>query len=140
VSPGSLTVNLYGTPVDRRVESETSPLTITGKVPVKKLEDPTLVKGKRVVELVGAPPRATEVHRTVYGADGTLLYENTWRSAYVGEPTVVRVGTKRPPKKPKPALGKDGKPEAAAVAGGPAGVRPPAPKGAGSPTGAPTLP
>ena len=34
----------------------------------------------------------------VYDADGKLLYDNTWRSYYVGEPTIVRVGTKKPPK------------------------------------------
>jgi hypothetical protein len=49
------------------------------------------------------------VHRLVYDANGKLLYDNTWRSFYVGEPSLVRVGTKEPPKKPvkakKPAAG-----------------------------------
>lgn len=35
--------------------------------------------------------------RRVYDANGDLLFENTWRSYYVGEPTKVRVGTKPKP-------------------------------------------
>lgn len=105
VNPGALTVNLYGAPQDRRVESETEPLTVTGKVPVKRVPDPELVKGKRVIEAIGTPPRETSVHRRVYSAGGELMYENTWASSYVGEPTVVRVGTKPKPKPPAVAPG-----------------------------------
>jgi vancomycin resistance protein YoaR len=99
VGSGSLTVNLYGTPLGRRVESTTEPLRETGPVPVDETEDPTLAKGKRVVDAFGAPPRETSVHRLVYDTNGKLLYDNTWRSYYVGEPSLVRVGTKEPPKK-----------------------------------------
>jgi len=102
---GSLTVNLYGTPVDRTVESETTPLTVTGAVPIKEIEDPALLKGRRVIEEIGAPPRQTSVHRSVAAADGKLLHDDVWRSFYVGEPTVVRVGTKEPPKPPEPLPG-----------------------------------
>ncbi len=45
VGAGSLTVNLYGTPQRRKVESETAPLTVTGKVPIERTADPTLLKG-----------------------------------------------------------------------------------------------
>lgn len=100
VGSGSLTVNLYGTPVNRRVESIEAPLVVTGPIPVKEVDDPLLGTGKRVVDEVGAPPRQTSVERRVYDADGNLLYDNTWRSVYVGEPTLVRVGPKEPPKKP----------------------------------------
>ncbi len=103
VNAGSLTVNLYGTPQDRVVESDTAPLTVTGKVPIERQEDPKLVKGKRVIEVVGTPPRETSVYRRVLSADGDLLYENTWKSYYAGEPTIVRVGTKPRPK-PQPEL------------------------------------
>jgi vancomycin resistance protein YoaR len=103
VGSGSLTVNLYGTPVDRRVESTTAPLTVTGATPVKRIDDPTLPKGKRVIDTVGTPPRATSVERKVYAKDGALLDDDTWHSSYVGEPTIVRVGTKPKPK-PKPKL------------------------------------
>ncbi len=109
VGTGSLTVNLYGTPVNRRVESTTAPLVETGPVPVKETDDPTLAKGKRVTDQFGSPPRETSVHRLVYDASGKLLYDNTWSSSYVGEPSLVRVGTKAPAKKPvkpkKPAAG-----------------------------------
>ena len=109
VGAGSLTVNLYGTALHRRVESSTEPLVETGPVPVKETEDPTLEKGERITDEFGAPPRETSVHRLVYDANGKLLYDNTWRSFYVGEPSLVRVGTKEPPKKKvakkKPAAG-----------------------------------
>jgi hypothetical protein len=109
VGAGSLTVNLYGTPVNRRVESTTDPLVETGPVPVKETDDPRLAKGKRVTDEFGSPPRQTSVHRLVYDESGKLLYDNTWRSFYVGEPSLVRVGTKEPVKKPvkpkKPAAG-----------------------------------
>ncbi|MFN8223517.1 MAG: VanW family protein [Gaiellales bacterium] len=97
VSAGSLTVNLYGTPQHRRVESETEPLTVSGKPPIERTPDPELTKGMRVVDVVGTPPRETSVTRRVYDANGDLLFENTWRSYYVGEPTKVRVGTKPKP-------------------------------------------
>jgi vancomycin resistance protein YoaR len=97
-SSSTLTVNLYGTPQDRRVETETAALRTTGPVPMKKVKDPTLLKGKQVIEETGAPPRATSVTRKVYDADGKLLQENTWYSSYQGEKQVVRVGTKPKPK------------------------------------------
>jgi vancomycin resistance protein YoaR len=109
VGAGSLTVNLYGTPVNRRVETTTDPLVETGPIPVKETDDPKLAKGKRVTQEFGSPPRRTSVHRLVYDASGKLLYDNTWNSYYVGEPSLVRVGTKAPPKKPvkpkKPGAG-----------------------------------
>ncbi len=105
VNAGSLTVNVYGTPQHRRVETDTAPLTVNGKTPIKRTRDPKLAKGRRVVDVVGIPPRETSVVRRVYDADGELLYENTWRSYYVGEPTEVRVGTK-----PKPPVEVGGAP------------------------------
>jgi vancomycin resistance protein YoaR len=102
VGAGSLSVNLYGTPQDRRVETQAAPLEVTGKVPVKLVKDGTLLVKERVTEAYGQPPRETSVRRLVYAPDGGLLYDNTWRSYYSAEPTVVRVGTKKPPK-PKPA-------------------------------------
>ena len=114
VNAGSLTVNLYGTPPGRRVETETAPLEVDGKVPWKRLDDPTLFKGQKVVEQFGAPPRSTAVTRRVYAPNGTLLYDTTWRSYYVGEPTVVRLGTKPRPK-PAPTVPKAGPAEAEAV-------------------------
>jgi vancomycin resistance protein YoaR len=103
VSANSLTVNLYGTPQHRRVESTTTPLVTTGPVPVKEVPDPDLFKGTRVVEESGSAPLSTSVTRKVYDAKGKLLYENTWSSSYQGEKEIVNVGTKPKPKpKPKP--------------------------------------
>ena len=124
VGAGALTVNLYGTPLDRRVESTTAPLEVTGPVPVEETDDPLLEKGKRVVDEFGSPPRQTSVQRLVYAADGALLYDNTWRSFYVGEPSLVRVGTMEPKAKPdakpaKPAPAKGGAPTAATPEGKP---------------------
>ena len=109
VGAGSLTVNLYGTPQDRRVETETAPLEVDGKVPWKRIDDPTLFRGEKVVEQIGVPPRSTAVTRRVYAPDGTLMYDTTWRSYYVGEPTVVRLGTKPRPKPEEPKAKGDAK-------------------------------
>ena len=61
VGAGSLTVNLYGTPQDRRVETETAPLEVDGKVPWKRIDDPTLFRGRRSSSRSAsrrAPPRS----------------------------------------------------------------------------------
>ena len=97
VGSSSLTVALYGTPVHRRVVSEVAPLVATGPTPTKKVPDPALFKGQQSVEETGSPPRKTSVHRLVYSASGKLLYDSVFYSSYVGEPTVVRVGTKKRP-------------------------------------------
>jgi vancomycin resistance protein YoaR len=99
VGTGSLTVNLYGTPPGRRIETDTTPLVTEGKVPWKRIDDATMFKGEKVVEQYGTPPRSTSVRRRVFAPDGTPMYDTTWRSYYVGEPTVVRIGTKPRPKK-----------------------------------------
>jgi len=103
VSTGSLTVTLFGTPQHRRVESEVAPLTVVGAMPVKITKDPTLKKGEQVVDHPGTPATATTVRRKVYDAEGKLLYDSSWHSSYVADPQLVRVGTKKPPKKKKPA-------------------------------------
>lgn len=132
VGAGALTVNLYGAPQQRRVETQASPLVVTGKVPVKVIRDKTLLDTERVTEAVGQPPRETSVRRLVYGADGDLLYDNTWRSYYVGEPTVIRVGTKKPPKPKSKAAktppGNAGGPPTDDAGVTPAPGRPPVPR------------
>ncbi len=45
----------------------------------------------------------TSVTRRVYDEKGKLLYDNTWYSSYVGEKTIVRVGTKPKPKPVDPS-------------------------------------
>jgi hypothetical protein len=107
VGAGSLTVNIYGTPQNRRVETETAPLRVDGKVPWERIDDDTMFKGQKVVEQWGSPPRSTSVTRRVYRPDGTLLYDTTWRSYYVGEPTIVRLGSKVRPKATPPATAED---------------------------------
>jgi vancomycin resistance protein YoaR len=109
VGSSQLTVNLYGAPQHRRVESTTSPLVVTAQPRVKKVVDPSLDPGETVVEDYGSPARATSVTRKVYNAGGNLLYDNTWYSSYRSEPKVVRVGPKAKPdeekKKAKPQSG-----------------------------------
>jgi len=109
VGSSSLTVALYGTPVHRRVETETAPLRVTGPPPVQRITDPSLAAGTKVVEESGEPSRATSVHRRVYAQDGKLLYDDVWYSSYRGEKQVVRVGTKKeePAKPAKPGPPKD---------------------------------
>jgi vancomycin resistance protein YoaR len=100
VGSSSLTVNLYGTPVHRRVVSETDPLTAAGPTPLQELEDSDILKGQRVIVESGSPPLRTSVHRRVYTASGKLLHDNVWSSYYQGEPRVIKVGTKAPPPPP----------------------------------------
>jgi vancomycin resistance protein YoaR len=101
VGSSSLTVNLYGTPNGRRVESETGPLVVTGPTPVKRIYDATLLKGKTVIDQFGSPSRSTSARRKVYSPSGKLLYDATWYSSYRGEYRVVRVGTMEPEPEPK---------------------------------------
>jgi vancomycin resistance protein YoaR len=96
VSSSSLVVSLYGTPQHRKVESQTSPLVVVAPPPVQKVPDPTLPKGKKVVEDDGVPAQRTSVERKVYAADGKLLHDDTFYSSYRAEPKIVRVGTEAP--------------------------------------------
>jgi vancomycin resistance protein YoaR len=102
VGASELTVNLYGTPVNRRVEVETAPLEVTGAPAVKRIPDPSIWEGERRTEEVGEPSRKTAVTRRVYTADGRKLYDTTWASYYRSEPTRVRYGTKERPEPPPP--------------------------------------
>jgi vancomycin resistance protein YoaR len=93
----------------RRVESSPGTFTVTGPVPVERVKDPTLAKGKTVVEEEGSAPSRTSVTRTVYDANGTVIHDETWNTSYKGETRIVRVGTKP---KAKPAADKTAKPPA----------------------------
>jgi vancomycin resistance protein YoaR len=101
VGSSSLVVGLYGTPVHRRVVTDTRPLVETGAPPVKHQPDPSLTEGETVVEDDGEPSRSTSVRRRVYTRSGRLLYDDTWSSSYEAEPKIVLVGTKPKPK-PEP--------------------------------------
>jgi hypothetical protein len=65
---------------------------------VKKVPDPSLLKGQTVVEASGSPSQSTSVERKVYDANGKLLYDTKFYSSYRGEVRLLRVGSK-----PKPA-------------------------------------
>jgi vancomycin resistance protein YoaR len=101
VSPSSLTVALYGTPQNRRVESEASPLVETGAPKVKRVPDPNMLVGQTALEEPGQPSRSTSARRRVFDSDGKLMYDHTWYSSYRSEPRVIRYGTKQPPPPPK---------------------------------------
>ena len=68
-----------------------------GPVPTKKVPDPTLLVGQKVVDSTGEPPRTTSVRRIVYDVAGKVLHDTIFYSSYRGEPTVIRVGTKPRP-------------------------------------------
>jgi vancomycin resistance protein YoaR len=101
VSSSSLTVGLYGTPVDRKVASTTTPLVSHGVPPVKKTIDPSLKPGEKIVDDPGLPAMSTSVTRDVYAQGGKLLYHDTWYSSYRALPKLVRIGPALK-KKPKP--------------------------------------
>jgi vancomycin resistance protein YoaR len=98
VGSSSLTVALYGTPVHRRVVSDTRPLVVAGPIPTKKVPDPSLLVGQKVVDETGEPPRTTSVRRIVYDVDGKVLHDTVFYSSYRAEPRVIRIGTKKRPK------------------------------------------
>ena len=100
VGSSSLTVALYGTPVNRRVETETAPLRVTAQPSVKRVQDPARFVGETSLEDYGEPARATSVRRRVFSPSGKLLSDDSWSSYYVAEPRIVRVGTKPKPKPP----------------------------------------
>jgi vancomycin resistance protein YoaR len=105
VGSSSLVVGLYGTAVDRSVETSTAPLREVAPPPVRSVDDPTHYVGEDVVEDEGEPARSTSVTRRVYAANGKLLSDATWYSSYRAEPKIVRVGTKplpEPKKEPVP--------------------------------------
>ena len=101
VGSSSLTVNLYGTPQHRRIETTTAPLRVISPPPVQKTVDATLKPGEVVVDDYGAPAQATSVERKVYAPDGKLLSDATWYSSYRSMPKIVRVGPKKEQAKPK---------------------------------------
>jgi vancomycin resistance protein YoaR len=96
-----IAVTLAGAPTGRRVVSEAGPLVVTGKPPVKRIKDPKLTVGTEVVEELGSLPQSVTVTRTVYNRDGSVLYDETWRTNYRGQKRVLRIGTKKKDK-PKP--------------------------------------
>ncbi|HLK45546.1 MAG TPA: VanW family protein, partial [Acidimicrobiales bacterium] len=104
VGSSSLTVGLYGTPVDRRVESVAQPLRVVAPPPVQKTVDATLKPGQVVVDDPGVPAQSTSVERKVYTAGGRLLSDETWYSSYRAEPKIIRVGPKAKPRKKAPPV------------------------------------
>ncbi|MBA2359355.1 MAG: VanW family protein [Actinobacteria bacterium] len=102
VGSSALTVKLFGTPVNRRVETETGPLEVTGPPTEKNVPDPAMWVGEKVVEDDGEPSRKTSATRRVYTESGKLLYDTTWASSYRAEPKVIRYGTKPRPEAPPP--------------------------------------
>jgi vancomycin resistance protein YoaR len=98
--PDGIRVSIYGGE-SRRVVSSPGTMRITGRIPVQRIKDPTLARGKTVVEEQGVPPSATSVTRTVYDGQGKLIRTETWNTSYKAEARVVRVGTKAA-KKPSP--------------------------------------
>lgn len=102
VGSSSLTVALYGTPVNRRVEAETAPLRVTAEQTIKRVPAPERFVGQSSLEDYGEPARTTSVRRRVYSPAGKLLSDDTWSSSYLAEPRIVHVGTKPRPKAPPP--------------------------------------
>lgn len=94
-------MSIYGGEA-RRVVSSAGTMEYTGSPPVKRVKDPTLLKGTTVIEEVGSRPSRTSVTRTIYDEDGALLRSETWATSYRGETRVIRVGTKPKPK-PEPS-------------------------------------
>ena len=93
-SYSTLIVALFGTPQHRKVVSEAAPLHINGPPPLKRILDPNLAVGTKVLDDPGESSSSTHVQRRVFSAGGKLLHDDTWYSTYRSSPKIVRVGTK----------------------------------------------
>lgn len=113
VERDGISVAIYGGE-DRRVVSSPGTFEVTGPVPVKRVPDKTLPKGKTVVEEEGSAPSRTSVTRTVYAADGSAIRDETWTTSYKGETRIIRVGTKVEQPEAKPPRDETAKPPAEA--------------------------
>jgi vancomycin resistance protein YoaR len=100
IGSDGISITLAGTPTGRRVVSVPGPLETTGEAPIERVPDPTLLVGTKVLEESGSAPSTVAVKRTVYEQDGSVLYDETWRTNYLGEKRVIRVGTKKKPEPP----------------------------------------
>jgi vancomycin resistance protein YoaR len=120
VGSSSLVVNLYGTPQNRHVETETAPLRTVSSAPVERQFDKSVAPGEEVVSQYGVPAQATSVHRTVYAPGGKVLSDSTWVSNYESEPTIILYGPKKTAKKPAKTKKQQGK-DAAGTNGAAAG-------------------
>jgi vancomycin resistance protein YoaR len=87
-----IAISLLGAPTSRRVVSVAGELQEIGPAKIKRVRDPGLFVGEKVIEEFGSPARAVTVTRTVY-IGNRVLYEETWRTAYQSEPRVIRYGT-----------------------------------------------
>jgi vancomycin resistance protein YoaR len=87
-----IAISLLGAPTGRRVVSVAGELEEIGPPRIKRVPDPGLFVGEKVIEEFGSPTRAVAVTRTVYVGDRVLRQE-TWRTAYQSEPRVIRYGT-----------------------------------------------
>ncbi len=115
VESDGIRVAIYGGE-RRTVESSAGTFEVTGPVPVKRVQDKTLAKGKSVVEEEGSTPSRTSVTRTVYASDGSVVRDETWTTSYKGETRIVRVGSKVEKPKAKAPPGETVKPPAGAAA------------------------
>ena len=87
-----IAISLLGAPTGRRVVSVAGELQEIAPAKIKRVRDPGLFVGEKVIEEFGSPARAVTVTRTVY-VGNRVLYEETWRTAYQSEPRVIRYGT-----------------------------------------------
>jgi vancomycin resistance protein YoaR len=98
-----ISVGLLGAPTGRRVVTEAGQLRMVGKPAVKRIRDPGLFVGERVIEDYGEPAQAITVWRIVY-QNGEVLYDEDWYTYYRSQPRIVRIGTiPLPEPEPTPA-------------------------------------
>ena len=60
-----ISIAIYGGET-RRIESSATPLVVTGRAPVERVDDPRSPKGKTVVEAEGSSPTRTTATRKIY--------------------------------------------------------------------------
>jgi vancomycin resistance protein YoaR len=109
VTPASMTVSLYSTPVGNKVTFSTSGKSNWRSPPTKYVDDPTMEAGTERVTAGGSAGFDVTVHRTVK-RNGKVVHDDDFVSNYRAWTRVVKRGTK--PKAPadKPADKPAGKP------------------------------
>ncbi len=90
-----VTVAIYSTSFDRRVETETSEPYDRTKPKTRRITSPDLKKGKKALKSRGAPGFSVTVTRRVY--EGALLKEDgTFETVYLAPPRLILVAEGTP--------------------------------------------
>ncbi|MDR3052938.1 MAG: VanW family protein [Coriobacteriales bacterium] len=110
----TVTATLWGTDPGYTVEYELSDWIAGDEFKTKEIKNPDMLEGERKVRTPGRDGASITIRRFVYGKNGELIRDATFKSTYESETEVVEVGTKKPevPLAPPPGTTPTATPEA----------------------------